>query len=490
MKYTPIRKMAFVAQLVVVLSASSLFADESALTPLETQMKSSPTGWSKKSLTGLTTKVIEQIRSSFEMDAHTRAMYNSITNNDIRDLALNRDILRQHNEIFSHKIKTKGITNQKSSGRCWLFAGLNIMRPAVIEKYNLKSFEFSQIYLTFWDKMEKANTFLERMIEFRDRGLLDREMEMLLRTPMPDGGYWENVVDLIQKYGAVPKEIMPETNSSENTRLMNRVMSQKLRSDAVKLRKMHRQKRSVKKLYAEKKKMLSEIYRMLVMNLGEPPTKFAWRFEDQNSVISEMRTYTPKSFFEDFVGVDLNEYVNIFNDTTHDYGRHYQIRFSRNVYDGHDINYVNIDIESLKDIAMKSILDDMPVSFAADVGYDQSKKLGIMADGLYDYDSIYNTDMSMTKAERALYRNSVRGHGMAFVGVDVQNGKPVKWLVENSWGKDDGSDGYWTLYDKWFDIHVYNIIVKKKYAPKEILKIYEQPPIILPPWDPMLSLVK
>lgn len=468
MKHTSIRKMAFVAQLVVILSVSSLFADESALT----------------------TKVIEQIRSSFEMDAHTRAMYNSITNNDIRDLALNRDILRQHNEIFSHKIKTKGITDQKSSGRCWLFAGLNIMRPAVIEKYNLKSFEFSQIYLTFWDKMEKANTFLERMIEFRDRDLLDREMVMFLRTPIPDGGYWENVVDLIQKYGAVPKEIMPETNSSENTRLMNRVMSQKLRSDAVKLRKMHQEKRSVKKLYAEKKKMLAEIYRMLVMNLGEPPTEFMWRFEDQNSVVSEMRSYTPKSFFEDFVGVDLNEYVNIFNDTTHDYGRHYQIRFSRNLYDGHDINYANVNVESLKDIAMKSILDDTPVSFAADVGYDQSKKHGIMADGLYDYDSIYNTDMRMTKAERALYRNSVRGHGMAFVGVDVRNGKPVKWLVENSWGKDNGSDGYWTLYDKWFDIHVYNVIVKKKYVPEKVLKIYEQPPIILPPWDPMLSMVK
>jgi bleomycin hydrolase len=452
--------MAFVAQLVIILVASSLFADESALT----------------------TKVIEQIRSSFEM--------NSITNNDISDLALNRDILRQHNEIFSHKIKTKGITNQKSSGRCWLFAGLNIMRPAVIEKYNLKSFEFSQIYLTFWDKMEKANTFLERMIEFRDRDLLDREMVMFLRTPIPDGGYWENVVDLIQKYGAVPKEIMPETNSSENTRLMNRVMSQKLRSDAVKLRKMHQEKRAVKKLYAEKKKMLAEIYRMLVMNLGEPPTEFMWRFEDQNSVVSEMRTYTPKSFFKDFVGVDLNEYVNIFNDTTHDYGRHYQIRFSRNVYDGHDINYANVDVESLKDIAMKSILDDSPLLFAADVGYDQNNKLGIMESGLYDYDSIYNTDMSMTKAERALYRNSVRNHGMAFVGVDVRNGKPVKWLVENSWGKDKGSDGYWTLYDKWFDIHVYNVIVKKKYVPEKVLKIYEQPPIILPPWDPMLSLVK
>jgi len=461
-------KTPFVAQLVVILTASALCAAESALTP----------------------EIIDQIRSSFEMDAHTRAMYNSITNNDIADLALNRDILQRHNEIFSHKIKTKGVTDQKTSGRCWLFAGLNIMRPAVIEKYNLENFEFSQIYLTFWDKMEKANTFLERMVEFRERDLLEREMEIFLRTPVPDGGYWENVVDLIQKYGVVPRGIMSETNSSENTRVMNIVISHKLRSDAVKLRKMHEEKKSVKKLHAEKKKMLAEIYRMLVMNLGEPPTKFQWRFEDQNSVVSEMRTYTPKSFFEEFVGVDLNEYANVFNDTIRDYGKHYQIRASRNLYDGHDINYANVEIQSLKDIAMKSILDDSPLLFAADVGYDQSRELGIMADGLYDYDSIYNVDMSMTKAERALYRNSVRGHGMVFIGVDVQNGKPIKWLVENSWGEDDGSKGYWTLYDRWFDIHVYNIIVKKKYVPDEILEIYQQPPIILPPWDPMLQMVR
>jgi len=465
MKDLSIYKMAFACQLVVVLIASLLLGDEGALSQ----------------------EMIEQLRSACEMDAHTRAMYNAITNNDIRELALNREALRHHNEIFSHKIEAKGVTNQKKSGRCWLFAGLNTMRPAVIKKYNLESFEFSQSYLSFWDKMEKANTFLERIIEFRGRSLLDREMELILRQPIPDGGYWENVVDLIGKYGVVPKDIMPETNSSENTNQMNRVISQKLRSDAVKLRKMAEGKEAVGELRAAKEKMLAETYRMLMTNYGEPPSEFEWRFEDANSVVSEMCRYTPKSFFEEFVGVDLDEYVNVFNDATKDYGRHYQIRLSRNLYDGHDINYANVAIEVLKEIAAKSVLDDSPVLFAADVGYDQSRELGIMEEGLYDYESIYNIDIGMSKAERAMYRNSVRGHGMVLVGVDTRDGKVVKWQVENSWGEESGSKGYWTLYDKWFDLHVYNIIVKKKYVPDEILKIYELPAIILPPWDPMLS---
>jgi len=461
-------KIVFVAELMLILSASLLFADEGALT----------------------TKTIDRIRTSFKMDHHTRAMYNSITNNDISSLALNREILQQHNEVFSHKIETKGITDQKKSGRCWLFAGLNIIRPVVMEKYNLESFEFSQNYLAFWDKMEKANCFLEHIIKFRDRDILDREMEIILRKPIPDGGYWESVVNLIEKYGVVPKDIMPETNSSENTSLMNTLLSRKLRADAVRLRKMHQGNKSVEKLLTEKTKMLADTYKMLIMNLGEPPAEFQWRFEDSNSVVSEMHTYTPKSFYEEFVGVDLRQYVDLFNDPSKQYGRHYQLSLSKNVYDGDDVHFANIRLKMLKDIAAKSVLDDEPVWFTCDVGKDQSKEHGIMAMDMYDYDSIYQIKMGMTKSQRALYRESVPNHAMALVGIDMQNDKSVKWLVENSWGKEQGSEGYWTLYDTWFDTNVYSIIVKKKYVPEEVLKIFEQPPEILPPWDPMFSFVR
>lgn len=457
----------------------------------------------------LSTKLIERIQSDFEMDTHIRAMYNSITNNNVKNLALNRDILRQHNEFFSNKVKVKGITNQKSSGRCWLFAGLNSLRPAVIAKHKLKEFEFSQIYLAFWDKMEKANTFLQYMIDFRDMDLMDRKMVIILRGEPGDGGYWENFADLVNKYGLVPKEVMPETNSSENTRTMNQVLYQKLRSDAVKLHKMHRAGKSIQVMSREKEKMLAEVYRILVMSLSEPPKQFSFRYQTKDSskdkdedkenngdeekeedTVDSDETLqintTPKRFFAEFVGVNLNDYVNIFNDTTRDYDKHYQICMSRNLYDGHDISYVNVDIETLKNIAVRSITDGTPMLFAADVSYDQSSEHGIMADGLYDYQSIYNIDISLTKAERALYRSSVRNHGMTLIGVDLKDARPVKWWVENSWGADKGSKGYWTMYDDWFDLHVYNIIVHKKYVPPEILKIKDEPPVLLPPWDPML----
>ena len=468
MKRCSKRQSAFVVQLVLFFVVSSLFADEGALT----------------------TKTIDKFQSSFEMDTHTRAMYNSITNNDISSLALNREVLRRHNEIFSHKIETKGITNQKKSGRCWLFAGLNILRPKVIENNNLESFEFSQNFLAFWDKLEKANCFLENIIEFADRDILDREMEFLLRKPIPDGGYWENVVNLVEKYGAVPQEIMPETNSSGNTSLMNALISRKLRADAVKLRNMHEQKKSLKKIRAEKTEMLAHVYKMLVLNLGQPPSEFQWRFEDANSVVSKIRTYSPKSFYKEFVGVDLGQYVDIFNDPSKEYGKHYSINLTRNVRDGDDAHFANVKMQILKDIAVKAVLDDEPIWFACDVGKDQSREHGIMSMGMFDYDSIYLTDMAMTKAQRSLFRESVPNHAMVFIGVDMQKDKPAKWLVENSWGDDKGSKGLWTIYDSWFDTNVYSIIVKKKYVPEDILNIYKQSAIKLPPWDPIYSFVQ
>jgi bleomycin hydrolase len=439
---------------------------------------------------GLSMGTIEEIRNDFSMDPHTRAMYNAITNTGVKEMALNREILLGHNEVFSHKIKARGITHQKSSGRCWLFAGLNILRPAVMEKYKLNKFEFSQNYLAFWDKMEKANCFLETIIEFADKDPLDREMTILLRGPYGDGGWWRYVVNLIDKYGVVPKEVMPETNSSGSTGMMNRVISKTLRIDAVKLRKMHAEGKTKEELRAEKETMLAEIYRMLVVNLGEPPTEFPYRFEDRDSVVSEMKTYTPQKFYIDFVGVDLHEYISIFNDPTKEYGHLYSIDLSRNMYDRDNIIFANTAIEVLKDAAMQSVLDDEPVWFACDVGKDQSKDHGIMAMDIYDYGPIYNIDLGMTKAERVMYRQSAPNHAMVFVGVDVKEEIPVKWWVENSWGSSAGSGGYWTMYDTWFDNHVYNVIVKKEYVPKEVLAIFDQTPTVLPPWDPMYEMFK
>jgi bleomycin hydrolase len=363
--------------------------------------------------------------------------------------------------------------------------------------------------------MEKSNAFLQYMIDFRDRDMMDREVVRVLQGNLyvGDGGYWENFADLANKYGVVPKEVMPETKSSSSTGAMNKFLYQKLRSDVVKLHKMHKAGKSVKKLIAEKEKMMAEVYRILVLNLGEPPKEFSWRYkpkkekdkdEDEDDGDDEDEdedddadgtvekdetitiTMTPKQFMKEFVGIDLNDYMNVFHDTIHPAGKYYQVRMSRNGYDNRDISYVNVDIDTMKKIAIDSIKGGDAMLFAADVSHDQSKDAGIMAAGLYDYESLYGLEVAMTKAERALYRDSVRNHGMNLVGVDMKGKTPLKWRVENSWGTDNGGKGFWTMYDDWFDMHVYNIIVLKKYVPKKVQDIAKQSPVILPPWDPML----
>ncbi|HHI03354.1 MAG TPA: aminopeptidase [candidate division Zixibacteria bacterium] len=439
---------------------------------------------------GLTKSIIKKSREAYKLDIPTRASYNAVTNNDIRDLALNRDIVRNHNELFSHKIKTKGIVDQKSSGRCWVFAWLNTMRPMVIEKHDLDKFEFSQNYLTFWDKMEKANRFLEYIIEFRERDLEDRELTLILESPFSDGGYWRYAVNLIKKYGLVPKEIMPETNSSENTRLMNRVISKKLRMDAAQIRKMFQNGASVKELRKFKEDKLIEVYRLLAMNIGEPPVEFEWRYQIDDTTLSDDKTYTPLSFFKKFVGAELDDFVCLYNNPTRAYGERYISSMSRNLYDGEDFDHVNVEIERLKEIAKASILDNQPLYFSSDVGKDQNSDLGMMAENLYDYGTLFGIDLDMSKEDMALYLHSSSNHGMSLIGVDIIDGKPVKWLVENSWGDEKGSDGLWTMYDDWFDNYVFYIIARKKYVPRNILKLFDKDPIIIPPWDPIASFIK
>lgn len=465
----------------------------------------------------LTPGQIEKIRSDFQLDGHLRATRNALTSTSIREIAKNRDVLVDHDKKFSHKIKTKGISNQKSSGRCWMFAGFNTIKPVLMNSLDVSDFEFSHIYLQFWDKMEKANSFLEYMIEYRDRDLQDREVVFLLKDPAPDGGYWENFADLVTKYGVIPKEAMAETASSESTGMMNKVLARLLRKSAVELREIYKDTGSVRKMRDAKEGMLAEVYQVLVLNLGTPPEEFTWRYkgkdqgdededkgdeeedaddedegdeeeEDDYDVEqdwSEARRFTPQSFYKEYVGLDLSEYVNIADDPIRPKGKHFEITMTKNLYDGQNAHYASVDIETLRALVTVVLLDNKAVYFAADVSPDQDSTLGIMARNLYDYESIYALDMGLNKTERLLLRDSTINHGMAFIGVDLADGEPVKWLVENSWGSSRGSEGLWTMYDDWFDDNVYNIIVHRDYLPDEILKIVEQPAEKLPVWDPM-----
>ncbi len=442
--------------------------------------------WGKSNKEGaLTSDVIREVRQSFKMDAVTRALMNALTNNDIKKLALNRQMYVAHDNLFNHKIKTKGITNQKSSGRCWLFAGLNIMRPQVIEKYKLKEFEFSQSYLFFWDKFEKANTFLELIIETRDRDPLDRELQMILESPFSDGGLWIYVVELIEKYGVVPKSVMPESEQTSKTGMMDRLISRKLRQDAAILREMSQNGATVPQLRERKVEMLKSIYRMLALNFGVPPKKFQWRYESKDTVVSEVKTYTPKSFFKEVVDVDLRDYVPIYNHPARAYNKLYQMYLSRNIYDRPDNIFVNLDTKQMREFALKQLLDNQPVYFACDVSKEDSYEHGIMSPKIYDYETFYGLDFSMSKKDKFRYRESRSTHAMVFVGVDTLKGRPAKWLVENSWGDKKGDKGYWTMYDEWFDEYVYKVIINKKHLSKRVLDILKTEPIVLPPWDPM-----
>ncbi len=463
----------------------------------------------------LTPEQISKIRGEFKLNGHLRAMRNALTNTSIREMAKNRDILADYNDKFSHKIKTKGISNQKSSGRCWMFAGFNTIKPILMNNLDLNDFEFSQIYLQFWDKMEKANSFLEYMIEYRDRDLEDREMVFLLKSPAPDGGYWENFADLVAKYGVIPKEAMAETASSGNTGMMNKALARLLRKEAVELREIYRDTGSVRQMRDAKERMLAEVYEVLVLNLGEPPEEFTWRHKGKDDETedkandevegddedkadedaaddydveqdwSQARRYTPQSFYAECVGADLSEYVKISDDPIRPKGGHYEISMTKNLFNGRNSNYANVDIQVLRTAALKALLDNKAVYFAADVSPDQDSSLGIMARDLYDYESIYGLDMGLNKRERLLYRDSTINHGMAFVGVDLVDGDPAKWLVENSWGSSRGDTGLWTMYDNWFVDNVYHVIVHRDYVPDDVLAILERPAKKLPVWDPM-----
>jgi len=438
---------------------------------------------------GLSPETIKALKESFKLDPSTRALLNAVSNNDIKSLSFNRLLFNRCDDVFNYRIKTSGVTDQQRSGRCWLFAGLNIMRPAVIEKYNLSGFEFSENHLFFWDKLEKANMFLDAVIETSDRKLDDRELQVLLEDPIPDGGWWSYVVHLIEKYGVVPKSVMSETKNSSNTRSMNALINRIARHDAVVLRRMAKRHKSVSQLKRKKLEMLKEIYRVLALHLGVPPEEFTWRCKDKDGKVIEGH-YTPQSFYREVVGVDLADYVAVFDHPAHPYNRHYAIKYCRNMSDVPDMDFVNVTVDRLKELALRSVLEGEPVWFAADVGKENDYKDGIMAVGIYDVESLFGIDAKLSKADRVLLRESTPNHAMVFMGVDTVGTRPVKWLVENSWGTDRGNKGYWTMYDDWFDEYVYAVIIKKDFLPEDIVALFETKPTMLPVWDPMREMFR
>lgn len=433
---------------------------------------------------GISAAKLQQLRSGYSDDASTKALRNAIANNDIDKLALSADNKNGFDSHFSHRVKSKGITDQKSSGRCWLFTGLNVIRSQMMADHDLPELELSQAYNFFYDQLEKSNLFLQGIIDYADRPMDDRMVEWLFGHPLSDGGQFTGIADNLSKYGIVPAECMQETFSTNNTSKMNRLISLKLRQDGLELRKMHNDGASSEELLAAKDRMLGDIYRMLALTIGEPPTEFEWTRRNSKGDVVSRKTYTPKLFYDEYVGKDLkNGYVMLMNDPSRPYHKVYEIDYDRHFYDGDNWRYLNLPADEIKEMAIASIKDSTMMYFSCDVAKFLDRERGLMDPANYDYSSLFGVDFSMDKADRIRSQASASSHAMTLCAVDLDdNGKPVKWMVENSWGP-GANDGHLIFSDQWFDDYMFRLVVDRKYVPAKTLKLLEQEPVMLPAWD-------
>ena len=433
---------------------------------------------------GISEDMLGRIRQGYQGTPEQKAVKNALASNSISALAINGENLSMIDTHFSHRVKTKGITNQKSSGRCWLFTGLNVLRAKMIDKYNLPGFEFSQNYNSFYDLLEKSNLFLQAIIDTKDLPLEDRKVDWLLKNAIGDGGQFTGVSNLIMKYGVVPKEVMPETYQSDNTGQLGMILKWKLREYALELRGM-----KANQTKARKEAMLTEIYRILVECLGVPPTEFEWTRYDKAGNVVSTKKYTPKSFYQEYIGEDLeHNYIMVMNDPSREYNKVYEIEYDRHVYDGENWVYLNLPIEKVKELAIASIKDNTAMYFSCDVGKFSDRKKGTLDLKNMDYESLFRTKFPMDKKQRIQTFSSGSSHAMTLIAVDLDEaGKPKKWMVENSWGPSAGYQGNLIMTDEWFDNYMFRVVVEKKYVPSDIMKLMEQKPIMLPSWDPMFA---
>jgi len=431
------------------------------------------------------------LRRAFDAEPRNRLAQNAVTRNPIDDVAVNRDVVTATDHTFSHLLDKWTVTDQKQSGRCWLFAGMNLFRVGSMEQMGLKDFEFSQTYLFFWDKFERANYFLEAMIETVDRPVDDRVVAWLLSHPVDDGGQWNMFASLVKKYGLVPKAVMPETKSSENTTPMNRHLVQKLREGARDIRAQHEAGASVDAMRETKDEVLEAIYRILAIHLGTPPERFDWQWNDKDETFHRDGELTPQEFVGKYVDIPFDDYVALVNDPRpgSPYGRTYTVEYLGNVVGGEPVRYLNVEVEVMKELAKRSIVErGEPVWMGCDVGKMMQRDEGIWDAEMFDYGALYGTDFDLDKSERLRYHQTFMTHAMLFTGVDVVGDTARRWRVENSWGDKNGRKGFYVMNDSWFDEYMFEVAVRREDLPADLRVALEQEPIVLPAWDPMGAL--
>lgn len=440
----------------------------------------------------ITSELLAGLRADFAADPANRIAQNAVVRTPIEDVALDHSLVTAMDHTFSVHLDDWSATSQKASGRCWMFAGLNLFRPGAMRKMNVKEFEFSQNFTMFWDKLERANYFFEAIIETADRPLSDRTVAFLLESPLEDGGQWNMFVNLVKKHGVVPKALMPETHSSSNTRPMNTLLRAKLREGAKELRDRHAAGATLAELRAAKEVLLRVVHRMLTIHLGTPPDRFTWQWQDKDKQFHRDEPTTPQEFATTCITVPVDDYVCLVHDprATSPFGRTFTVEYLGNIVGGAIVKYLNVEIDTMKSIAQRTIEQGEPVWFGCDVGKQMRRDLGLWDRKLFDYGALYSTEFTLDKAARLDYHQTLMTHAMLFTGVDVVDGLARRWRVENSWGEDNGQKGFFVMNDNWFDEYTFEIAARKEYLPAELQAALDLDPLVLPAWDPMGALAR
>ncbi|GLB47186.1 aminopeptidase C [Philodulcilactobacillus myokoensis] len=434
---------------------------------------------------------LKKFQNDYENRKDSSVLERAVSHNGILETSADYKSDANMDPVFSIELDTGDVSNQKRSGRCWLFAALNTMRHHMANTLNLKgNWELSQNYVTFWDKLEKSNYFLENVLKTANKPTDSRKVSWLMNSPQGDGGQWDMLCALIEKYGIVPKSVMPETHSSNNSAGLDNALNLKLRHSASVLRQLVAKKATSDKISKTKTKMLNDIYRMLAYSFGKPVQKFNFEYRDKDGNYHIDQGITPKEFFKKYVNVNLEDYVSLINSPTEDkpFNKTYTIDMLGNVAGGRQIKHLNLTMDQFQELTIKQLKNGESVWFGSDVAQSSDRQKGIMDTKQYDRSALFDTDLSMSKAERLNYKESAMDHAMVITGVDIVDGQPTKWKVENSWGKKVGNKGYFVMSNDWFRTFVYQVVINKKYMSDNLKKLQAQKPIVLKPWDPMGTL--
>ena len=436
----------------------------------------------------ITRKQVAELRKGFAADPSNKVAQNAVTNVQLPDLTLDRSLVQNMDSSFSTKLDDWKVTAQMRSGRCWLFATLNLFRVGAMKKMNLKNFEFSQAHIHFWDKFERANHLLEAIIETADRPVDDRTIHFLLSDPIGDGGQWNMAMNLIRKHGLVPKSAYPESNTSSATRWMNTELKNILRSSACEIRAILEGGGTEDEAREHKEKRIADVWKMLCIHLGTPPKTFDWQWRDKDDEFHRKGRMTPQQFAAEYVDIEWEDYVCIVNDPRNEYYRTYTIDFLQNVAGGPPVVYLNVPSKEMKAVTQRLLEDGMPVWMGCDVGKEMDRKKGLWDADLFDVEGLYGVEYGMDKADRLRHNQTMMTHAMLFTGVDVVNGRVRRWRVEHSWGGKTGQKGYYTMNDSWYDEYMFEIAAPTSYLNEKMVAGLETEPVVLPAWDPMGSL--